>query len=90
MIMKTEEAVKRALQKAKDTLYFKAEDYFSDKDFVLIFLHPRTLPSKEQLTGGLLDFFGDLEIRRSNLFKEAHRRLEHQIKKVCESRCHKR
>ncbi len=79
--MKTAQAVKRALLKLKDSLYFKAEDYFSDKDFALLFMYPPVFLSKEQLIGRMLDFFGDLEIRRSNLFKAIHRHLERKLKR---------
>ena len=80
-MMKETKCIIRSLRKFKDDLSFRVQEYSESRGIVLSSGRKPFYFPKEHLIGKVLDFFTDLEIRRSNLFKSAFRALARAMKR---------
>ena len=71
--------IKTELQRFRNTVNYRSEEFFTSRRFSLLFLCPRTTVSKQEIIGKIMDFFLFIEIRRSNLFKAVFRAFQKMI-----------
>lgn len=68
-MMKLVEFIATKLKELENTIWYRSEEFFTSKDFIVYFCHPKSLPSKELIAGKIIDFPGETGMTISNFFK---------------------